>query len=106
MMEIERRRRAGITAAGKLTSANRDELRLQLSTTLLQVPVCLGVATFPAMFEQLVSTEIARWSARSVVDPERRATEAEPSSVQTSDLAVDHLFGREEPSASLAAKLP
>ncbi len=105
MMEIERRRRAGITAAGTLTSANRDELRLQLSTTLLQVPVCLGVATFPAMFEQLVSTEIARWSARSVVDPERRATEAEPSSVQTSDLAVDHLFGREEPSASLAPKL-
>jgi len=57
------------------------------------------------MFEQLVRIEITWWSARRVVDSERRATEAEPSSVQTSDLAVDHLFGREEPSASLAAKL-
>src|SRR5439155_3824713 len=103
MMEIERRGRAGITAIGTLTSANRDELRLQLSATLFQVPVCLGVATFPAVCDQLVRIEIARWSARSVVDSEGRATKAEASSVQTSDLAADHLLGREEPSASLAA---
>jgi hypothetical protein len=105
VMEIEGRRGTDIRARAASTSTHRNELRLQLATTLLLVPVRLRVATSPSVRNQLIGGEIPRWSLRCVVDPEGRAREAEPSAIEKSDLAVNRLFGREEPSASLAAKL-
>jgi len=105
VMEIERRHWTRIWADGALTSTYRDELRLQLTPTPFQIPIRLLAATFPPMRDQLVSGEIARWSSGRVVYSEGRAIEAEPSPIERSDLAVDHLFGRKRSSASLATQL-